>query len=120
MKNIKTVLGSTFFAIALSGCATTSDLTEQQKADLTPYQAKLTQACVAYKELRGESTATCESSSKHSTEVMQKYYLLYNEDDMIKSCKGVSEGAYDECLQNIQNIDYSKTTNELINKYYPQ
>ena len=120
MKNIKIALGSTFLAIALSGCMTTSNLTDQQKADLTPYQTQLTQACVTYKGLRGESTETCESSSKHSTEVMQKYYLLYNEDDMIKSCKGVTEGTYDECLKNIQNIDYSKTTAELVNKYYPQ
>ena len=118
MKNIKIALGSTFFAIALSGCMTTSNLTDQQKVDLTPYQEKLTQACVQYNELKNESASTCQSHSEQATKVMQKYYLLYNEDNIVKACKSVSTDAYTECLKTLQNNHYTNSVNELIEKSY--
>jgi len=116
MKNLSTMLGMSLFALTLSGCATTS-LTDAQKADLAPYQEKLTTACAKYKEFKGESAANCQSNAEHSTEVMQKYYLLYNEDKLVEACKNVATEGYTACLKNIQNEYYSDTTDNLLTKY---
>jgi len=117
MKKLTTALGLSLFALTLSGCITTPTLTEAQRADLAPYQEKLTSACTLYKQYKGESTATCQENAIHSTEVMQQYYLLYNEDKLIEACKSVDTESNTECLQSKQNDYYTETTNDLLNKF---
>ncbi|WP_166739343.1 hypothetical protein [Psychromonas algicola] len=48
MKNMNMMFDSVVLTFTLTGCVVTSNLTEDQKADLVSYQTQLAKVCVEY------------------------------------------------------------------------
>jgi uncharacterized protein YceK len=99
----------TGLTIILSGCG---GLSTHQKVELDTYKTQMKEACIK----KASSKQSCESRANRFIEVDQDYFLLYNEDKMLKKCKNKNIEKETKCLKEIQNKHYQQTAKDFIKK----
>lgn len=109
---IKLVFTSALLMMML-GCSS-SLIKNEDKMDLTKYENKIKQACLDGGEYARQSkkdqNTLCSNKAERAMDVSERYFWLYQEDNVLKKCKELQGKAFSDCAIAYQEKHYDATT----------
>ncbi|MEH6450307.1 MAG: hypothetical protein V7765_16655 [Oleispira sp.] len=112
MMMIKLVFTSTLLIMML-GCSS-SPIKSEDKMDLTKYENQIKQACLEggeyAKHSEKDQNTLCTNNAERAMVVSERYFWLYQEDNVLKNCKELQGKAFSDCAIAYQGKHYDATT----------
>ena len=109
---IKLVFTSVLLIMML-GCSS-SPIKNEDKMDLAKYENQIKQACLDSGEnakySEKDQNTLCSNKAKRAMDTSERYFWLFQEDNVLKNCKELQGKAFSDCAIAYQEKYYDATT----------